>query len=114
MTSEVEGLTTEINLLTSQLTELTGQVAAEEERLTELATREDRGQKGQLAGQNRSTLPVKTDPLEQDRIGLRRAEVLTLKGQGLTNQDIAGQLEVSMSTVKNDLKALNGQVAKVR
>lgn len=107
LTAEVEGLTSRVNELTSELTTLTSQVAAEEARLNELATREEQGQ---LTGQNGSIQLVKPDHPEQGRIDLRRSEVLTLKRRGLTNQDIADQLEVSLSTIKNDLRELNGQV----
>lgn len=41
---------------------------------------------------------------------LRPDKVLSLSGQGMTQQQIADELSVSLATVKRDLKSLNGKV----
>ena len=42
----------------------------------------------------------------------RREQVLDLLTQGMTQADIADELEVSVTTVKRDIKALNGRVSQ--
>jgi DNA-binding NarL/FixJ family response regulator len=44
------------------------------------------------------------------KIEQRRTEVLNLASRGMSPQDIAAELKVSLSTVKRDLTALNGTV----
>lgn len=48
------------------------------------------------------------------KMNQRRADVLTLAQQGLTPASIADELQVSVSTVKRDLTALNGKVREPR
>lgn len=48
------------------------------------------------------------------KMNQRRADVLTLAQQGMTPPAIADELQVSVSTVKRDLTALNGKVEVTR
>jgi hypothetical protein len=80
-----------------------------------IADREAKRQ-ARIDRQNSQINPDSVDTLtlarqvKKDNIDHRRQEILTLKGQDLTHQEIADRLEVSLSTVKNDLRQLNGQV----
>lgn len=46
----------------------------------------------------------------QAKIDQRRASVLSLLEQGLSESDIANELNVTVKTIKRDISALNGQV----
>lgn len=48
------------------------------------------------------------------KIEQRREQVLSLLAQGLKPGDIAGELNVSLATVKRDVAKLNGKAAEVR
>ena len=48
----------------------------------------------------------------QAKIDTRRASVLALLSEGLSESDIANELNVTVRTIKRDITALNGQVAK--
>jgi len=50
--------------------------------------------------------------VRQSRIMTRRATVLELRNDGLSQTEIANRLNVSPSTVKRDLQTLNGSVTK--
>jgi hypothetical protein len=46
----------------------------------------------------------------QSKVSERRQMVLSLLDSGLSDFDIAGQLDVSLKTIQRDIKSLNGQV----
>jgi DNA-binding NarL/FixJ family response regulator len=48
--------------------------------------------------------------VKQAKIDQRRASVLALLSEGLSPADIAGELNVTVRTIKRDITALNGQV----
>lgn len=54
----------------------------------------------------------KANEAKQDQINRRRQELAALldKNSQLTNRELAGQLGVSLGTIKNDKKALNGSL----
>jgi DNA-binding CsgD family transcriptional regulator len=65
------------------------------------------GQNGVISPLNGASLD-KANEAKQDKISQRRRQVLDLKLTGLTNREIAGRLSVSIGTVKNDVRNLNG------
>lgn len=86
------------------------------------------GQNGQTYPAIAEPLPLPAEPLtalaepatalalanqtRQDNVTARRDRVLTALNAGLTIGQIAGQEGVSIGTIKNDKRSLNGQVAK--
>ena len=71
------------------------------------------GKLSRLSRQNNGFGPqnlAKAHKAKRSKIDARREKVLALIGQNMTNGQIAEALEVSVGTVKNDRKALNGKV----
>lgn len=81
------------------------------EQLAEDKTKTLPETKAKIAPVKKPKLATKKLP-KQDKISQRQKEVLTLAGQNLTNQQIADRLKVSVGTVKNDRKELNGQMER--
>lgn len=52
----------------------------------------------------------KANEAKLSKVAERRQEVLSLVNEGLSPDDIAGQMGVSLRTIKRDITALNGQV----
>ena len=109
--------------LTNEVKQLAAQVDQKRRQLTTLQTNLNRQRvevDAQIDGQfeGKATNPGSFGPHNLDKanqarevkIARRRERVLTLKRQNHTLQHIADTLEVSLSTVKNDLKALNGKL----
>ncbi|MEM7033915.1 MAG: HTH domain-containing protein [Chloroflexota bacterium] len=132
LAAEVERLIQSVRTLSSELDNLTLEVEAKQQtkaildqQLDQLQASKavDQGSQktGQLYGQNEGGSPV-FDQFSPDNLPaaneaiqakiLRRRKILSQlieqNGQ-LTNQEIADQLGVSVGTVKNDKRALNGQ-----
>lgn len=94
---------------TDQMTRLTETLATQIEqqqvKLTDL-----RDQAKQLsAGPNRANVE-EMNRARSTQMTQRREQVLTLADQGMTRPEIANELGVSVTTIKRDLKALNGRV----
>lgn len=49
---------------------------------------------------------------KQSKIELRREKVLNLLNQGMSQDEISNELRVSLSTIKRDVKSLNGRVTE--
>ena len=84
---------------TSELNRLTAQVAAK-----------TTANKPQFVPGDKQALD-KANATRQGNIAARRQQVLTLLQDGLTLESIAAEVGASVSTVKADKRALNGQVA---
>lgn len=114
--------------LTRQLAERTEALekAQEEERqlstIVETITRQIEAARAELkrvqaeieagkVGQNVATI-TEMNEARQAKIEARRQDVLNLVREGFSHKEIATRLEVSERTVRNDVAALNGQVAK--
>jgi DNA-binding NarL/FixJ family response regulator len=63
---------------------------------------------GQIGEMSRSVHDL--NDARQVKIDQRRASVLALLSEGLAPADIAGELNVTVRTIKRDITALNGQV----
>jgi DNA-binding CsgD family transcriptional regulator len=74
---------------------------------------QNRGQTGIVSPLNGASLD-KANEVKKDKISHRRQQVLGLKQDGLTHQEIADRLAVSVGTIKNDVRNLNGQLAGVK
>lgn len=110
LAGQLEMLAADITASQTQLADLDSQIADRQQKLERL-NRQKEGQNGQIDPSN-GTILNRANEARQAEINRRRQKVLTLRGQELTHQAIANQLGVSLGTVKNDLKALNGQVTK--
>lgn len=84
--------------------------------IAQIETKQFELSKAQKVVSNGHMIPVKTTNLDtankakMTKIDLRRDKILTLIDQGLSQSDIADELEVSIATVKRDIKSLNGTV----
>jgi DNA-binding NarL/FixJ family response regulator len=110
------GVTIGIRELSGQLTELDRQMTNVTKRLetkqAELSKVETISMTNDMTnGQMSSTLDIANDK-RQMTIDSRRQEVLSLVNEGLTADDIADQMGVSVRTITRDIKTLNGKVAK--
>lgn len=85
----------------SELDKLNGQIEAVH---AELLDKTD----GQIGEISRNVQDL--NDARQAKIDQRRASVLALLSEGLTPSDIAGELNVTVRTIKRDITALNGQV----
>lgn len=70
------------------------------------------GQNGEILAENSQKLAI-ANQAKKDKIALRRDQLLTLMtDEFLTQSQLAERLGVSVGTIKNDLKAMNGMVTK--
>lgn len=107
------GLTADIKNLTSDRTKLASEIEKQRAKLASLNDQEKVTFDGQTNSFDRSNVTKAraiSDSNSKVRISERRSKILTLKGQKLTNAQIAKELDVSLTTVKNDLKNLNGHL----
>lgn len=90
---------------------------AELDKNHELKLAKIEAKKDKIDGQNGSFLPdngqklASANKAKKDKIDLRREQILTLTNdENLTQPELARRLGVSVGTVKNDLRAINGNV----
>lgn len=103
-----------LNGTTDDLQRLTGQVSTRRNELAKL-DRAIANKTAQISEQvaiapNDTTLSRANDA-RQAQIEIRRAQVLILAQAGKVQEEIAAELEVSLATVKRDVKALNGSLS---
>lgn len=94
-------LSTIVETRRADLDKLNGQIEQTTAKLDQLKSEQKAVQTVHLQEMNAA---------KQAKMNQRRADVLTLAQQGMTPPAIADELKVSVSTVKRDLTALNGQV----
>lgn len=95
-----------------ELEELTGQIKSAQDKLEALRLETNAAQRSPRSAfvpGNLSALD-KANEAKRDKVGERRREVLSLLQNGLSPDDIAGQMGVSLRTIKRDITALNGKV----
>ncbi len=97
--------------LSDMLSQKQGELAAKQSELDKLNGQIEAA-KAQLAGQigEISANVQDLNAARQAKIDQRRASVLALLSEGLSPADIAGELNVTVRTIKRDITALNGQV----
>lgn len=117
LTNQLKKLTTQLTARQQQLNDVTTQITEYQTKLTTLKTEIEHAQTKQTSLTNQKTIPKKpttttTKPPtpKAEKINRRRQKVLALLEKGMTNAQIATELEVGLSTVKSDKKALNGQL----
>jgi hypothetical protein len=70
------------------------------------------GQNGEFLSKNETKLAI-ANQAKKDKIVLRRDQLLSIMAdEKLTQSELAKRLGVSVGTVKNDIKAMNGSVIK--
>lgn len=105
--SSLAELTARRDTLTADLDKLNGQV---KDKRAELNTLQE------AISVTNAHLSMTDDHLSKaneaklSKVAERRQEVLSLVNEGLSPDDIAGQMGVSLRTIKRDITALNGQV----
>lgn len=102
--TEVGGLNTELNTLRLELDRLNGQIVRAQARLEDIKAETNREISANVHDLNLA---------RQAKIDQRRVSVLSLLREGLSPTDIAGELGVTVKTIKRDIAALNGQVTGV-
>lgn len=106
--NELDTLAADLDKLTAQCDTLARQVEDKRQALTvtNAETNEESSAfvKGDLAALD------KANEAKQDKVSERRAAVLSLVNEGLSPDDIADNLGVSLRTIKRDIVALNGKV----
>lgn len=95
----------EINTKQSELDKLNGQIEHTRAQLDDIKARQIEQNARSVNGLNEA---------KQAKIDQRRASVLALLSEGLSPADIAGELNVTVRTIKRDITALNGQVRVTR
>ena len=115
LTTTLTDLAQQIDLAQNNLAKTEKQIVSKEGRLAELKAQIQEAANGQFAGRKQfipgdMTALAKANQTRQAKIAARRETVLTLLEANLSNQEIADKLNVSLSTIKNDRKALNGRV----
>lgn len=89
---------------------------AELDKNHELKLAEIEAEKVKIDGQNGGLLAIngsklaKANQTKKDKISYRRSQLLALSGEKLTQDELAKRLGVSVGTIKNDLKSMNGKV----
>ncbi len=107
------GLKADLKKLASERTKLASEIDQQRAKLASLNDQEKVTLTGQTNSFDRSNINKAraiSGNNSKARISERRAKILKLKGQNLTNAQIAKELDVSLTTVKNDLKSLNGKL----
>ncbi len=102
--ADLEALANDIQKLAGERAKLTKDVG----RLEKQSAARTNGQTNGFGPQNVDKARAISGANAKVRITQRRQNVLALKAENLTNEAIARELDVSLSTVKNDLKQLNG------
>lgn len=108
------GVTASIKDLSAQLADVTKQIDQKQNELSQVTSQiEVKRQELMTIAPNVTQMSPNLDTANDKRqstIEQRRQEVLTLTKEGLTPDDIASQLNVSVRTIARDIKQLNGQV----
>ncbi|MCB0154683.1 MAG: DUF2637 domain-containing protein [Anaerolineae bacterium] len=86
---------------------LAGQIEQQQAALADLMSQQHGPAGGSFLGNVEEMNQARAEQMAQ-----RREQVLILADQGMSQSDIAGELGVSVTTVKRDLKALNGRVTR--
>lgn len=97
--------TAELDTRQAELDKLNGQIEQAQQRLMDIKAR-------QIEEKSRSVQELQA--AKMDKIEQRRASVLSLLGQGMEDRDIAGELGVTVKTIRRDIVALNGAAHEAR
>ncbi|MCB9107637.1 MAG: DUF2637 domain-containing protein [Anaerolineales bacterium] len=103
LTSEIDNVNDELQNRVQELDKLNGQIEQQQDKLNAINQDKSRTDRGNVQELNDA---------RQTKIDERRADVLSLLRDGHSESDIATKLDVSVRTVRRDIKALNGQVPK--
>lgn len=107
MRAELAGLLNqkqgELDAKQSELDKLNGQIEQAQARLDDIKAETKREISANVHELNAA---------RQAKIDQRRASVLALLSEGLSPADIAGELNVTVRTIKRDITALNGKVTE--
>lgn len=111
------GLKADLKKLASERAKLASEIDHQRAKLASLNDQEKGSFDGQTNSFDQSNVAKAraiSDSNSKVRIAERQSKILELKGQKLTNAQIAKELDVSLTTVKNDLKKLNGKLEVTR
>lgn len=120
LAADVKALNREIAQRRQDVTELDKTIGARSKQLDSLIARIMEQQSAETSANKPQFKPGDMEALDkanstrQDNIAARRQVVLAKIKQGDTLQTIADDLEVSLSTIKADKRALNGQLREVQ
>lgn len=108
LTAQRDTLAANLDKLTAQRDTLIRQIEDKRQALSATNAASDQTSPAFVA--DNLSLLDRANEAKQDRVAERRASVLSLVNEGLSPDDIAGNLGVSLRTIKRDISALNGQV----
>lgn len=94
-----------LDQMTERRETLAGQIEQQQAKVADLMTQQKQTTGGSFLGNVQDMNQARAEQMAQ-----RQEQVLILADQGLTQPQIAHELGVSVTTVKRDLKTLNGRV----
>lgn len=97
--------------LTNTATQLSGIVDTYNQRLAEVSSLIDTvTDRIDTITNQLNTLQQQAQKVNDEQVDNRRQRILSLKSEGVTQKQMAEMLGVSISTIRNDIKQLNGKV----
>lgn len=100
LVAQYDGRQRELTILSNQITKANEQLAALK---SDIST---------IQNDSNERFAQQMKDAKQAKMDARREQVLILASQEMTQESIAEQLNVSVATIRRDLQALNGQVAR--
>ena len=108
LTQQIKEANDEIDTLTKERDTLKAEIVSQKKSFSGLLSANDTSQNGFKLGDLEAL--NRANDTRQGQILERREKVLTFLEQGLSQNQIADELKVSLATVKRDVRSLNGKV----